>query len=197
MFDIGMTELMVIAVVAIIVVGPKDLPGMLRNAAKYVGQMRSMARDFQNQMDAALKEADLADVHDTIKGVGDLNPVNKIKSEVSDYMQSARAFDEPDEDYVAAGDELAKTEAIDSGVPADTSPTPGLDAARESAVAAQKTAAPDNSKSTKPLPKKPPAKKPPAKRATAKKVATNKTVAAKTTAAKKASTKRAAGKTSS
>ena len=62
MFDVGWTELVVIAMVAILVVGPKDLPAMLRAFGKTVSQLRRMAGDFQKQFDDALKEAELDDV---------------------------------------------------------------------------------------------------------------------------------------
>lgn len=62
MFDIGWTELVVVAIVAILVVGPKDLPGMLRGFGKTMSSLRRMARDFQRQFDEALKEAELDDV---------------------------------------------------------------------------------------------------------------------------------------
>ena len=57
MFDIGWTELMVIGIVALIVVGPKDLPGMFRTVGQYVGRARKMARDFQRAMEDAADES--------------------------------------------------------------------------------------------------------------------------------------------
>ena len=58
MFDIGWTEMMVIAAVAIIVVGPKDLPRMLRTFGKTMGQVRRTANDFKRQFNDALREAE-------------------------------------------------------------------------------------------------------------------------------------------
>lgn len=59
MFDIGWTELLVIGALALIVVGPKDLPVMLRKAGQFTGKMRGMAREFQKSLNDAAKEANL------------------------------------------------------------------------------------------------------------------------------------------
>ena len=67
MFDIGWTEMLVIAVVMIVVVGPKDLPKMLRTFGKTTAKMRSMAGDFQKQFNEALKEAELDDVKKSVE----------------------------------------------------------------------------------------------------------------------------------
>ena len=62
MFDIGWQEILVIAIVLIVVVGPKDLPRMLRTFGRTTAKMRSMAGDFRRQFDDALKEAELDEV---------------------------------------------------------------------------------------------------------------------------------------
>lgn len=80
MFDIGWTELMVIAMVAVLVVGPKDLPRMLRAFGRTVGQMKRMAGQFQNQFNEALREAELDDVKKAVESIGD--PVGDIHREL-------------------------------------------------------------------------------------------------------------------
>ncbi|MDD9910628.1 MAG: Sec-independent protein translocase protein TatB [Ahrensia sp.] len=87
MFDIGWTEMMVVAVVAILFVGPKELPGMLRTFGRSVKKLRAMAGDFQRQFDDALKEAELDGVKDTINEVRNLNPANKIKDHLNPIKQ--------------------------------------------------------------------------------------------------------------
>ncbi len=83
MFDIGATELLVVAVVMILVVGPKELPGMLRNIGRMVKKVRSMAGDFQSQFDDALKEAELDGVKDTLQDVKSMNPMSSLKNELN------------------------------------------------------------------------------------------------------------------
>ena len=62
MFDIGWTELLVIGVVALIVVGPKDLPMMFRRLGQFTAKARGMAREFQRAMDQAADESGVKDV---------------------------------------------------------------------------------------------------------------------------------------
>lgn len=69
MFDIGWSELLVIGIVALIVVGPKDLPGMFRTLGRMMGKMRGLAREFQNSMEAAADEAGVKDIAGDLKNV--------------------------------------------------------------------------------------------------------------------------------
>lgn len=62
MFDIGWSELLVIAVVAIIVIGPKDLPRLMRTFGHYVGKLRHMASDFQRQFEEAVRDSEIDEV---------------------------------------------------------------------------------------------------------------------------------------
>jgi len=62
MFDIGWSELLVIAVVAIIVVGPKELPRLMRTFGHYVGKLRRMAADFQRQFEEAVRDSEIDEV---------------------------------------------------------------------------------------------------------------------------------------
>jgi sec-independent protein translocase protein TatB len=89
MFDIGWPEMLVIAVVLIVVVGPKDLPKMLRTFGKTTSSLRKMAGDFRKQFDEALKEAELDDVKSTIDAARKLNPAADIRKALNPMEKAA------------------------------------------------------------------------------------------------------------
>lgn len=91
MFDIGWSELLVIAIVAIIFVGPRELIPMLRTFGQFAGKMRRMASDFQAQFNEALREAELDQVTRSVEEVRNLSPVNALK----------RQFEEETKDILA------------------------------------------------------------------------------------------------
>lgn len=62
MFDIGYTELLVIAIVALVVIGPKDLPRVMRTVGHWVGRARGMARHFRSGIDTMMREAELEEM---------------------------------------------------------------------------------------------------------------------------------------
>jgi sec-independent protein translocase protein TatB len=84
MFDIGWSEIVVIGVVALIVIGPKELPGVLRAVGHWTTRIRRMASEFQSQFQEAMREAEMADLkkevdnlNDTAKGfASQFDPLN-------------------------------------------------------------------------------------------------------------------------
>jgi sec-independent protein translocase protein TatB len=89
MFEVGWSELLVIAVVMIVVVGPKDLPNMLRTFGRTAAKLRAMAGDFQKQFNDALKEAELDDVKSSIDSLRGLNPMNEVRKQLNPFEQAA------------------------------------------------------------------------------------------------------------
>ncbi|MDB5550779.1 MAG: tatB [Rhizobium sp.] len=87
MLEVGWSEILVIALILIIVVGPKDLPGMLRNFGKMATRVRSMANDFKGQFDQAMREAELEDVTKGINEVRKLNPTNSLRDAINPLRQ--------------------------------------------------------------------------------------------------------------
>src|SRR3954452_505957 len=92
MFDIGWSELVFIAVVALIAIGPKELPAVLRTVGQYMGKIRRMASEFQGQFQEAMREAEMADLKksvdemtDAAKGFTDFDPLASVKKEVDSF----------------------------------------------------------------------------------------------------------------
>src|SRR6188474_3163966 len=94
MFDIGWSELVVIAVVALIAIGPKELPGVLRMVGQWMGKARKMAGEFQGQFQEAMREAEMADlkktfdeVKETATGFAGNNVMTSLQKDVSDSLR--------------------------------------------------------------------------------------------------------------
>lgn len=98
MFDIGWSELVVIAVVALIAIGPKELPGVLRMVGQWIGKARRMASDFQGQFNEAMREAEMADIKKTFDDAAgmakDLSPTNLLAGATKD-IDDALKLDTP------------------------------------------------------------------------------------------------------
>ena len=88
MFDIGWPELFVVAVVLIVVVGPKDLPGMLRTFGRMIAKLRGMAGEFRSQFDEALREAELDEVRKAVDDVQKLNPKTAMREAMEPFRKA-------------------------------------------------------------------------------------------------------------
>lgn len=118
MFDVGWTEMLVIAIVMIVVVGPKDLPQMLRTMGRMAAKLRNMAGDFQKQFNDALKDAELDDVKKSVDSLRSLNPMTEIRKQLNPFEQAAAD--------VRSGIEtaMAPKPAPDPSTPPATEPQP-------------------------------------------------------------------------
>ncbi|MCC2113472.1 MAG: twin-arginine translocase subunit TatB [Hyphomicrobiales bacterium] len=87
MFDIGWTEILVIAVVAIVFVGPKDLPKVLRTLAQALGKLRKIAGEFQTQFNEALKEAELDDLKRDVESIKNAATFKDVRDELNPFKQ--------------------------------------------------------------------------------------------------------------
>jgi sec-independent protein translocase protein TatB len=99
MLDMSWGEIMVIGAVALIVIGPKDLPKALRTVGQVTGKIRRMASEFQGQFAEAMREAELDDVKRQIQGVNDqvssFNPVQTIRTEIKGAVEAPTAGTTP------------------------------------------------------------------------------------------------------
>jgi sec-independent protein translocase protein TatB len=153
MFEVGWTEMLVIAIVMIVVVGPKDLPNMLRTFGRTVAKLRAMAGDFQKQFNDALKEAELDDVKKSVDALRGLNPASEIRKQLNPFEQAAA-------DVRSGIDNVMKPKpAPDPSAPAAAEATPAeplkngateMPAASETAKVAAPTKTPAAKKAAKP-----------------------------------------------
>ncbi|NHK29024.1 twin-arginine translocase subunit TatB [Parvularcula flava] len=89
--QIGFLELMVLAVLALVVVGPKDLPKLMRGIGKFLRQARSMADEFRAGFDEMARESEMAELRNEIESLKKNNPVNEVKKAVEDTAKQADA----------------------------------------------------------------------------------------------------------
>ena len=95
MLDIGWSELLVIALVALIVVGPKELPVMFKTVGRYMGKARGMAREFQRSMEAAADESGLKEASDSLNSISRYTPKSPTAAAKS-YAKSMVAGEDAD-----------------------------------------------------------------------------------------------------
>lgn len=190
MFDLGMTEMLVVGVVALIVVGPKDLPMMFRKVGQFVGKAKGMAREFSSAMNDA---ADSSGVREVASGLNTslkaaTNPVGSAMDGVKSAAKSLTDLDPESETGKLAAKKAEDIKKIQAG----TARAAAERLQREAAAAATKAEAAEAALA--PVPKAKAAKKP----AVAKKVAVDKAVVKKAPVkkapAKKVAPKKAAAK---
>ncbi len=115
MFDIDAGKILVVGVVALLVIGPKDLPRVLRTVGQTVGKMRRMATEFQNQFMDAIKEADLEDVKKEISALnesakidGAFDAASLMRQEITAAVEGPREIGQSVIDLTAAEGAVAK-----------------------------------------------------------------------------------------
>ena len=134
MFDIGWSELVLIGVVALVAIGPKELPGVLRMVGQWMGKARKMAAEFQGQFQEAMREAEMADlkksfdeVKEAASGFAGNNLMTSLQKDVSNALR-VDAQDKPAETTTTAAAEVpatsTETPAISSETQAISSETP-------------------------------------------------------------------------
>jgi len=137
MFDIGWSELLLIAIVAIIVIGPKELPGVLRNLGRMMTKLRRTADDFRRQFEESADEAGIGDLRREMTSLRSLNPAEQIRDGIDDVMREVSAppgakpaspagaheMPPPQPGDAAPAEDLPGA-SLPSGPRAETAPTP-------------------------------------------------------------------------
>src|SRR5262245_3811437 len=144
MFDIGWSELLVIGVVALIFIGPKELPTVLRTVGQWVTKIRRMASEFQSQFHEAMREAEMADLKKQVDDLGNttsnltnFDPIGSVRKELEG------AFDDKPK---ANPDTSAATPAAPATPAAAAPPAPPSPSVEQTA------AAPANEQAPQPAP---------------------------------------------
>src|ERR1700681_4678851 len=127
LFDIGWPELMLIGIVALVVIGPKDLPKALRVAGFWVKKARTLSREFQSSVDQMIREAELDEMRQELKKASEIDLDKEIRHTIDPTESVAESLKPPELPKFADADLPAAPEspppaAIESQ--ASTSPTP-------------------------------------------------------------------------
>lgn len=132
MFDIGWSEMALVLLVALIVIGPKDLPRVARTMGKWVAKGRSMAREFQSALEDMAREAELDKVKSEIEKAGRTDFGKTIENTIDPTGELGKAFDP-----TAESQPKPKEEASAKPSPEPASPATG---SVEAAAAAEPAA---------------------------------------------------------
>ena len=110
MFDIGWGEFLVIGIVALIAIGPKELPTVLRTVGQWMTKLRRMASEFQGQFQEAIREAEMADLKKEVdemtekaKGYAHFDPIGDIRKEIEN-ISADKPADKPAEPPAAVAE---------------------------------------------------------------------------------------------
>jgi sec-independent protein translocase protein TatB len=166
MFDFSWSELLLIGIVALVAIGPKELPGALRTLGQWVAKVRRMATEFQNQFHEAMREAELADLKKEVdemtvkaQSYANFDPISDIRQDLEKAASPPPELSEPlsvsnsgtGSAVAAAGDE-ATSAGADSGGPAETEPAPAVIAQNEPTASISGAAGESTPEAAKPNP---------------------------------------------
>jgi sec-independent protein translocase protein TatB len=96
MFDIGWSEMLVIAIVVVIFIGPKELPGVLREVGRWVRKVQGMASEFRGHVDDMVRDSDLAELRQQVEQLKNANLEAELRKAVDPNDQIQQAFQVPD-----------------------------------------------------------------------------------------------------
>ena len=125
MFDISWTEFLLIGIVALIVIGPKELPAVMRSLGQWTRKIRSLAADFQNQFHEAMREAEMADLKKQVDDMAsDIKTYDPLKDVRADVEAIGKDLDESVKSSDKAADKDAANTPDSATPPAEALPIP-------------------------------------------------------------------------
>jgi sec-independent protein translocase protein TatB len=125
MFDLTSSKLLILGIVALIVVGPKELPFLLRTIGKYIGMIKRQAAEFRSQFDDAMRESELDQIKKDVEGMSREMETTMRDAELSVEREVAQANAELDASLAAQNATHLPTEAPAEFLPP---PTPAVEA---------------------------------------------------------------------
>ena len=125
MFDIGWSEMAFIAVIALIVIGPKDLPKTMRTVSGWVRKARSLAQEFQSGLDDIARESELDELKQQLTGAGELDLEGAIENTIDPTVGTADGVDDAGD---AKKDETGEPAAAEAPAKEMAAPEPAADA---------------------------------------------------------------------
>jgi sec-independent protein translocase protein TatB len=139
MFDIDSGKLLIIGVVALVVIGPKELPGVLRQVGQAVGKLRRMAGEFQGQFMDAMRESELEELRKNVEKVADpvssIDPLGDVRGQLDTVRNDVETALSAPVESVSASDLPPATEAPSIAASETPAPEPAPEPAQEPAKA--------------------------------------------------------------
>ncbi len=132
-FDIGWSEMGIVLLVALIIIGPRDLPKVARTMGRWVGKARAMARDFQRSLEDMAREAELDEIRKGIEKVGSTDLRSAVSKTIDPKGELEKAFEfkEGSEAAPPAGESARPQLAGAEDPPSGDDPVAGVSAAAE------------------------------------------------------------------
>ena len=135
MFDIGWGELVLVGIVALIVIGPKELPTVLRTLGQYMAKIKRMAGEFQGQFQEAMREAEVddlkkqaEDLHSSVTDFANIDPLADSQEAIDHAAEGAgEPADEPTSDAAPDHAEATSSEPVNDAPAPDVEPAAAAD----------------------------------------------------------------------
>jgi sec-independent protein translocase protein TatB len=128
MFEVAWSELLIVAIVAIVVVGPKELPGLLRTLGRIIGKLRRQADEFRRQFDESMRDAGGEDLKRELDQLRYNNPLNEIRNTIESAAREVThpplSLDTPTATTTPAAPAATATEPAPTPAAPVTAPAP-------------------------------------------------------------------------